>query len=558
MAKFLRSTSNPQFTNKNATLDTAEGDNNLIELQAEINEGRGLSAVKIYDNAKEYRLDEFSAHEFNVYKYISLVPASGVVPGTDLTKWVLSSMGEFVLDKNFVVATTAEITALKVAGTLQKGRRYFIDDATLFAARGYYVTVKASAVDKYAINGQLTALNPDYQGVGVYTGVTDYLAQLGVWKTTTGTLDYDTMVNSFVVGDIITGGVSGATAEVVSDAPGSGAVGTLTLKDIVGEFSDGEDISNALSPQATALADGTVTYTFNPLLGNVVIWNGRNYKKKNSVPSSTAPDLDGTNYLELAYSSTTGYITETDEIAIDLNDPDTTALGIALTYDTLIKSRTDSRDNTVFAPLVFQWGNDLVSGNLVNKGGSLDCLNNLQTITNNLVRNSTITANMATNDLLNNTFEGVTQDVSLVVTDVEQDGIIFEAEVTISSADVKTMGGIPEQAIVAPGSGKYIRAFGFDAKAVLIGGDVPYATNTLLMLITDTADTPHGIQSDILKSTVSRTLAGLMDGSGIGAIVASDTQFIEDKALMVSVLAGDPTAGTFDITLRIWYRIVNV
>lgn len=554
MAKILRSTDHPQFTNKNATLDVEEGDNNLIETQAEINEGRGLSAVKAYDNAKEYRLDEFVSHLFNIYKYISDVPASGIVPGTEAEKWVLSSMGEFLLDKNYVVVTTDEITALKAAGSLQKGRNYFIDDPTLFAARGYYLTVKASAVDKFGIKGLLTALNPDYQGVGVYTGVTDYVANLGVWKVTSGTLDYDTLVNTFVPGDTLTGGVSGATATVVSDAPGSGGVGTLTLTDIEGEFSDGEDISNGTSPQATALADGTVTYTFNPVLGSVVIWNGRHYKKKNSVPSSTAPDLDGTNYLLLDYSVVTGYITETDDITIDLLDPDTTAIGIPATYDTLIKSRKDSRDNMVHSPLLFQWGNDNVTGNIVKKGASMDCLNNLQTIENIEVVDATVTANMATNDLKDATFTGLTIDVSDVTVDHEKQGRVYFAEVDVSAAELAIVFGTPIEGVPALGVNKAIKVITDTTQSIHGAVTSAYVANTDLILITDTADEAQSEDSEALLSTASRVTNGTLQS----ATGTTNTQFVANKALMISTKVANPTVGDFPIKKFIMYYIINI
>lgn len=64
-------------------------------------------------------------------------------------------------------------------------------------------------------------------------------------------LDYDTQVSNFTVGDVVTGATSGATALILADSD-SGATGTLTLADIVGEFVDDETITGATGGEATA------------------------------------------------------------------------------------------------------------------------------------------------------------------------------------------------------------------------------------------------------------------------------------------------------------------
>jgi hypothetical protein len=75
------------------------------------------------------------------------------------------------------------------------------------------------------------------------------------------TLAYDAQSANFTVGDLITGGTSGATARVIADADG-GATGTLTLHSITGVFVDNETITGAISGSATvngALVAGSVT-----------------------------------------------------------------------------------------------------------------------------------------------------------------------------------------------------------------------------------------------------------------------------------------------------------
>ena len=69
-------------------------------------------------------------------------------------------------------------------------------------------------------------------------------------------LDYDGQSANFTVGSILTGGTSSATARIVADSD-SGSTGTLTLRDINGEFLDNETITDGSGGSATA--SGTLT-----------------------------------------------------------------------------------------------------------------------------------------------------------------------------------------------------------------------------------------------------------------------------------------------------------
>jgi len=75
------------------------------------------------------------------------------------------------------------------------------------------------------------------------------------------TLAYDTQTGNFTVGDMIEGATSGATARLVADSD-SGATGTLSLRDIIGEFVDNEIIIDEHTGSATvngALVAGSCT-----------------------------------------------------------------------------------------------------------------------------------------------------------------------------------------------------------------------------------------------------------------------------------------------------------
>lgn len=132
---------------------------------------------------------------------------------------------------------------------------------------------------------------------------------------------------------------------------------------------------------------------------------------------------------------------------------------------------------------------------------------------------------------------------------------VYQAELTIPTADVLTLNATPITIVAAPGVGKYIEIVSGSAIIETYGGS-PYATNTNLALLVDTATFRAGISSNILTSTVARTVYITKDTGGS----STDTQLIVNKALKVTVLTGNPTnAGTgSDIKIKVLYRIVTV
>jgi hypothetical protein len=69
-------------------------------------------------------------------------------------------------------------------------------------------------------------------------------------------LDYVSQTSNFTLGEIVTGGTSGATGLIVADAD-SGTTGTLTLRSIVGDFENGEALTDPLGGDGTT--SGTLT-----------------------------------------------------------------------------------------------------------------------------------------------------------------------------------------------------------------------------------------------------------------------------------------------------------
>jgi len=64
-------------------------------------------------------------------------------------------------------------------------------------------------------------------------------------------LHYDALVNDFAVGEVVTGGTSGATGTIIKVVE-NGSQGTLWLRDVTGAFQDNETIEDSDTGEATA------------------------------------------------------------------------------------------------------------------------------------------------------------------------------------------------------------------------------------------------------------------------------------------------------------------
>lgn len=110
---------------------------------------------------------------------------------------------------------------------------------------GDWVVVQfATAAGEFLIGVNGTDTGFIYDGDTFYPSVADGLFAL----------DYDALATSFTEGETVTGGTSGATAEIVSVIE-NGALGRLWIKDISGTFQDDENLTDGAGGDATA--DGT-------------------------------------------------------------------------------------------------------------------------------------------------------------------------------------------------------------------------------------------------------------------------------------------------------------
>jgi hypothetical protein len=125
--------------------------------------------------------------------------------------------------------------------------------------------------------------------------------------------------------------------------------------------------------------------------------------------------------------------------------------------------------------------------------------------------------------------------------------------ITVPTASVLTGFASPYAAIAAPGAGLAVEIISA-VPAVNTYGGTPYATNTVLQMITDTATTAQCEDSQILLSAGARRGKMVMQATA----GTTDTMIIENKAVFIKVKTGNPTAGNSNIDVYFTYRIITL
>lgn len=126
---------------------------------------------------------------------------------------------------------------------------------------------------------------------------------------------------------------------------------------------------------------------------------------------------------------------------------------------------------------------------------------------------------------------------------------MLSATVTLSAAEILDLNATPKQVIAAPGANKVISVH----RAFLIYTFVSaaYATNTTLRLIWNGVNvTPVGWIA-LLADTVNRQVTSL-------ANTITGTIDVSNKALMVEVQTGNPTAGDCTIKIIVEYTVIDI
>jgi hypothetical protein len=123
------------------------------------------------------------------------------------------------------------------------------------------------------------------------------------------------------------------------------------------------------------------------------------------------------------------------------------------------------------------------------------------------------------------------------------------ASLTLTSAQVLALNTTPLTIVPA------VSGYAIEAVSVVVSIDYnssAYATNTNLMIITDTADNPQYKNDALLQQTVDSVYKFPEVSAGTG------TQLIANKALTVTVITGNPTAGDSPIKVFVNYRLIPV
>lgn len=239
----------------------------------------------------------------------------------------------------------ADLAALQTAGTLVPSTIYFITDKNV-----YLQALTTTGLDS---TGIVKATNADYNNV-----TTNFI---GVWTGTTQ-IYYNNLVGSFTVGEIVTGGTSGAQGEIILKV----AVNNLgyRIAQVIQKngiaFTPGETITGASS-----LSTGTVsTVTTTTILGTIAInkivsWNNLHYRNSTGAASIIHPKYDTINWTALA-TTDASYQVEYDKITY--NFPSAKIVGREDRRGNIV---VDSDTSTLNSIDRFQWGRDACKNNVI-------------------------------------------------------------------------------------------------------------------------------------------------------------------------------------------------
>lgn len=150
--------------------------------------------------------------------------------------------------------------------------------------------------------------------------------------------------------------------------------------------------------------------------------------------------------------------------------------------------------------------------------------------------------------------QNLTAKENIICDTIFSDAInIYSVSDTIDSAAISILNGTPVQIVAAPGSGKMIEVISVSNK--IIFNSIAWDTNTTLRIIINTAQAAQITDADILRSTGSRIIRGSM---GIAGLSTTDTQIVENQALMIDVITGNPANGDSDIIYYVTYQIITL
>lgn len=231
--------------------------------------------------------------------------------------------------------TYSELAALQAASSLVPQTIYFITDRNIY--------IRALTSTGLETECTYKATNADYNNV-----TTNFI---GVWTGTTQIL-YDTLVGSFQVGEIVTGGTSGATGEIILKV----AVNNLgqRIAQVISSngvaFIFGESITGATSLATAVTTNIRTTSVLGTIaINKIVSWNNLHYRNSTGASSIKHPKYDAVNWTALPITDPS-YQIEYDKITYNFTSD-------------IITGREDMRGNVVInrdsvpnSINKFQWG----------------------------------------------------------------------------------------------------------------------------------------------------------------------------------------------------------
>lgn len=129
---------------------------------------------------------------------------------------------------------------------------------------------------------------------------------------------------------------------------------------------------------------------------------------------------------------------------------------------------------------------------------------------------------------------------------------IYEASLSLTSAQILDLFTTPIQIVPAPGAGKYIEFISSTASYTFV--TAAYATNTQIQLKFTGANNHVANNSSILTGTVDLSYSFVRPSFGSQTTA---TQVLKNTALNVTVATGNPTGGSGTIIVKMLYRIVT-
>ena len=139
-----------------------------------------------------------------------------------------------------------------------------------------------------------------------------------------------------------------------------------------------------------------------------------------------------------------------------------------------------------------------------------------------------------------------------IIDDITDDqGIINIAELAITSPQILALNTTPLDFIADPGAGKAIVLL--DLYVRVLFGTTPYATQTSIRAITDTANVLQHQVTGVLASSGNT----ILKANSLPFFAAGSIQAVPNKKVTIDVPTADPTGG--DGTIVVWapYQIIN-